>query len=587
MATNLQLNGAGKPKLRLWPGIAGAAIIVVGLFLGLLFPVAMGDGAFIALGAALLGTLGVFTWWLFFSRARWAERLIAMAVIIGVWFAMRPLLDPSILGGAMGALPVLTLTVFAVALVAWAAATEHVSKGTRLASLVAGAFIVAGICSLVRTAGIHYGFELHWRWTPTPEDRLLARGTDEPPPIPPGFAAAETPSKAPQTVSAKAVDWPGFRGALRDGVVRNVRIETDWVKSPPVELWRRQIGPAWSSFAVDGDFVYTQEQRGADELVASYRLSTGEPVWRHRDGVRFWESNAGAGPRATPTLHNGRVYSFGATGILNALDAKSGAVVWSRDVAADTKVKIPMWGFSSSPLVTGDVVIIAAHGTLAGYEIATGKPRWIGPDGGFSHSSPQLVTIDGVPQVVLLSGTATSVAPSDGRVLWQHKWEGGAIVQPAVTPDGDIVINAISPAGGVGIRRVAVALNSGQWIVQERWTSTGLKPFFNDFVVHNGHAFGFDGSILSCIDLADGRRKWKGGRYGSGQLVLLADQSLLLVLSDLGELALVSATPDAFKELARFKAIDGKTWNHPVVVGDTVLVRNGEEMAAFRLARGV
>jgi outer membrane protein assembly factor BamB len=353
-----------------------------------------------------------------------------------------------------------------------------------------------------------------------------------------------------------------------------------------MELWRRSIGPGWSSFAVDGDLFYTQEQRGDDEIVSSYRLSTGQPVWRHRDAVRFWESNAGAGPRGTPTVANGRVYAFGATGILNVLDAASGAVIWSRNAASDTGIEIPMWGFSSSPLVINDLVIIAAAGKMAAYEIATGKPRWFGPAGGFSYSSPQLVTNHGVQQVVFLRGNGvTSVAPADGNVLWEHDWEGGAIVQPAITADGDILISSIGVTGGQGIRRLAIAMKSGQWTTEERWTSTGLKPYFNDFVVHNGHAFGFDGSILSCIDLTDGKRKWKGGRYGGGQLVLLADQDLLLVLSDEGELALVSAIPDEFREIGRFKAIEGKTWNHPVVVRDILLVRNGEEMAAFRLTR--
>ena len=372
-----------------------------------------------------------------------------------------------------------------------------------------------------------------------------------------------------------------------------MRIATDWAASPPVELWRRPIGPGWSSFAVDGSRIFTQEQRGDHEVVACYDAASGAQVWIHRDAARFFESNAGAGPRGTPTLSNSRVYTFGATGILNALDAGSGAVVWSRDAASDSagspsmtgeKTKVPDWGFSSSPLVVDDVVIVAVAGQLVGYDIATGKPRWFGPAGGVSYSSPHLATIDGVPQVLLLSAAGlTSVTPADGKPLWEHPWPGGfPLVQPALTGDGDILIAA---SGSSGIRRVAIAHGPGGWNAEKRWGTAGLKPYFNDFVVHEGHAYGFDGRILASIDLADGERKWKGGRYGNGQLVLLPDQDLLLVLSEEGELALVAAAPDQFTELARFKAIEGKTWNHPVLVGDVLLVRNGEEMAAFRLPR--
>jgi outer membrane protein assembly factor BamB len=387
-------------------------------------------------------------------------------------------------------------------------------------------------------------------------------------------------------VAEIAAEWPGFRGPNRDGAVRGVPIKTDWTASPPVELWRRPIGPGWSSFAVQGDLVYTQEQRGDDELVSCYRLSTGEPVWRHHDAARFWESNGGAGPRATPFLGEGRVYSLGATGILNALDASDGAVVWSRNAATDTAAEDPGWGFAGSPLVVGDLVIVAASGHLAAYDVKSGHPRWFGPRNGAGYSSPQLVTIDGVAQVLLLRGArTTSVAPKDGALLWEHLGPPGvSIVQPALAENGDLLIAPGDSMGGAGMRRLAVAHKPAGWSIEERWTSRGLKPYFNDFVVHKGHAFGFDGSILACIDLANGERKWKGGRYGSGQLVLLPDQDLLLVLSEQGELALVGATPDRFTELARFKAIDGKTWNHPVLTGDILLVRNGEEMVAFRLA---
>jgi hypothetical protein len=232
--------------------------------------------------------------------------------------------------------------------------------------------------------------------------------------------------------------------------------------------------------------------------------------------------------------------------------------------------------------VVNDLVLVAVSGHLAAYDLDTGAPRWTAPARGVSYSSPHLATIDGVAQVLLLSSVGVaSFAPADGTLLWEHAWKGYPIVQPAVMADGNVLISVTDSSG---TRRLAAARGAGGWTVQERWTSNGLKPYFNDFVVHKGHAFGFDGSILSCIDLEDGKRKWKGGRYGNGQLVLLADQDVLLVLSELGELALVGATPDQFTELAKFPAMEGKTWNHPVVARDVLLVRNGEEMVAFKLS---
>ena len=373
--------------------------------------------------------------------------------------------------------------------------------------------------------------------------------------------------------------------------MHGVRIATDWSATPPVELWRRAIGPGWSSVAVGGGRLYTQEQRGDDEVVACYDAATGAPVWTHLDHARFFESNGGAGPRGTPTLSGGRVYTLGATGLVNALDAGDGKVLWSRDATADIEAipsmggaakKLPDWGFSSSPLVVDDLVIVAMAGQLVAYDLATGERRWVGPKGGVSYSSPQLATIGGVPQVLLASGAGlTSFAPADGTLLWEHKWKGFPIVQPALVADGLLV----AIASDSGTRRLAVRHGAADWTVEPRWTSPALKPYFNDFVVHDGYVYGFDGRILACIDLQDGQRKWKGGRYGNGQLVLLAEQDLLLVLSEEGEIALVKAAPDRFEELARLPAVQGKTWNHPVLVSDVLLVRNGEEMAAFRLPK--
>jgi outer membrane protein assembly factor BamB len=409
--------------------------------------------------------------------------------------------------------------------------------------------------------------------------------------VPQGEAPNAAPSTAGTADAAPAagprgtgIDWPGFRGPRRDGVVHGVRIDTNWSATPPAELWRRPIGPGWSSFAVDGTRLYTQEQLGDSEIVACYDLRTGEPIWRHRDAARFWESNAGPGPRATPTLSHGRVYTFGATGLLNALDAATGTRVWSRNVSSDAATEIPGWGFASSPLVVNDQVIVAAAGRLAAYDAGTGQPRWFGPAGGSGYSSPQLATLDGVPQIVLLNSKgAIGVLPADGTIVWEHEWRGDGIVQPALV-QGDVLIGSGSGMAAVGVRRLAVDRSENGWTITERWTSNGLKPYFNDFVLHRGHAFGFDGRLLACIDLETGTRRWKGGRYGHGQIVLLAEQDLLLVLSEEGELALVRASPERFEELARVPALEGKTWNHPVLAGGVLLVRNGHEMAAFRLA---
>jgi outer membrane protein assembly factor BamB len=585
-----------RKPLRLWPGVVAVVLLLLARF-GVK-AVVPGFAGF-ALGMQwMLGiAVVVLVWWAFFSRARWSERLgILFLMVAGVgaaWILRHP---------SMGPFWLVTYVVPAmcVALVAGAAVTRRLSDGTRRAAMAAIILFACGVWTLVRMDGIsgdHYAM-FRWRWAKSSEERLLTQAvTSETPAPPPAMPTAAPPKEQPVDVVRTApavltsppaavparVEWPGFRGPDRDGLTRGIRIATDWSASPPVEMWRRSIGPGWSSFAVRGDLIYTQEQRGDDEVVACYRASTGAPVWVHRDPVRFFEANAGAGPRGTPTLSDGRVYTFGATGIVNALDDRDGAVLWSRNAAADTEVEVPYWGFSSSPLVVGDVLIAAVYGRLIGYDLATGKPRWLGPTGAGSYSSPQLATIDGIAQVVLMGGEgARSFSPADGKLLWEHRWRGLPIVQPAMTPDGGLLISASSDSG---TRRLAVEHGAAGWTVEERWTSTGLKPYFNDFVVHEGHAFGFDGRILACIDLQDGARKWKGGRYGNGQLILLPEQDLLLVLSDEGELALVKATPDQFTELARVPAIHGKTWNHPVLVGNVLLVRNGEEMAAFRLTR--
>jgi outer membrane protein assembly factor BamB len=555
--------------LRVWPGVIIIALQWL-LWYGipLFFPGTVVIGVF----AGLLGGLAVMVWWAFFSRAPLTDRWTLVVWMIVALVVSSRMVHDSIGTGMQGmmyfiyAVPLLSL-----AFVLSVVISSHFPIIFRRVTMVAAILLACGVWIFFRSGGItgEGRADLGWRWTETPEERLLAETGEK----------VMTPVSVRET-SATGVNWPGFRGPHRDAIVHDLKIRTDWSTSPPVELWRRPIGPGCSSFAVHDNLLYTQEQRGEYEIVSCYYLNTGDPVWFHRDSTRFWDSHAGAGPRGTPTFHNGYLYTLGATGVLNVLDAINGSVIWSRNAGSDTKVEIPGWGFSSSPLVVGDMVVVAITGTLAAYDRMTGDIRWIGSDGGAGYSSPHLITIDGVNQILLMSEVgATSYAQVDGGLLWKHLWEEERIVQPAVIRGGDLLLSA----GGLkGIRRILVKQGPEGWNIQERWTSEQLKPNFNDIVIHKGHAFGFNGPMLTCIDIEDGQRKWRGGRYG-GQLILLADQDLLLILSEMGELALVETVPDKFTELARFPAIEGKTWNHPVLAGNILVVRNTQEMAAFRL----
>src|SRR5215471_17063650 len=379
---------------RLWPGVVAA---VLGLLVWFIPPIVSADLTLYGLMGGLICALIIHMWWLLLSRAPWSERVGAFLLMVLAMLATSRVVDKSIANAGMGRmLPILSVPVLCLALVCGAVVAHRLSSLPRRLSMALAILLGCSAFTVVRTGGISGSgnSDLHWRWSKTPEERLLAQDAssgealDDAAALPssPAAPAAEESEKAPPAAGAQPtpapstgvpatvektpvtpgvqprVTWPGFRGPGRDGVIRGIQISTDWDHSPPVLLWRRPIGPGWSSFAVNGDLCYTQEQRGNDELVACYNRTTGEPVWRHRDPVRFWESNGGAGPRATPTLSGGRVYAFGATGILNALDARTGAVVWSRNAASDAGVKVPGWGFASSPLAVDDIVIVAAAG---------------------------------------------------------------------------------------------------------------------------------------------------------------------------------------------------------------------------------
>ncbi len=559
-------------SVRVWPGVV---IVILQWLIRFVIPGFVHEDIVTQIGVfgGLLGGLALVVWWLFFSRAPRSDRWIAIVLMIAALFATSQLIDKSIKTAMVGMMFIIySIPVLSLAFVAWAVASQHLSRGLQRITMVATILLATGFWAFLRTDGMDADaqHDFAWRWAKTAEEKLMTQATGKSQMMPLDSATLATEA-----------EWPGFRGRNRDGIVHGVRIKTDWSASPPVEIWRNPIGPGCSSFAVHGNLLFTQEQRGENEMVTCYKLDTGEPVWVHSDSARFWDSHAGAGPRSTPTLSGSRVYTLGATGILNVLNASDGSVVWSRNAVYDAKIKVLPWGFTSSPLVIDSMVIVALSGKLAAYDIVNGKPLWFGPDGGNSYSSPHLLTIDGVQQVILMSHSgALSVEPDSGKQLWKYAWPvEDRILQPAVLSEGELLL-----AGEYNsLRRIKVSYSQDNWSVKKLWESSEMKLNFNDIVIHKGYAYGFDGPKIACTDIKDGRCLWQGKPY-RGWLVLLADQDLLLLLTEKGELALVEANPLRFRELARIPAIKGKTWNHPVLVGDIMIVRNNQEMAAYRLA---
>ncbi|MGI8898330.1 MAG: PQQ-binding-like beta-propeller repeat protein [Pyrinomonadaceae bacterium] len=404
----------------------------------------------------------------------------------------------------------------------------------------------------------------------------------------PVAAGSAEPAAVPETAAAHASRnyWTNFRGPNRDGRYDELQVLTQWPASGLVPMWKQPIGVGYASFVIADGRAHTIEQRRGQEVVTAYDVATGRELWKQGWNAQYSDST-GDGPRATPTWDDGRIYALGATGELRCLDAKTGAVAWGRNILTENQASNLSWAMAASPLVVDDKVIVLPGGangkSVVAYNKLTGAPAWKSQSDPQAYVSPMLATLAGRRQVVVVSATRVmGLAPEDGSLLWSYVWDtdmGINVSQPIMVNKNRFFI---SSGYGKGAALIEIAGGGKNFEARKLWENINMKNKFNSSVLHEGHVYGLDEGILTCLDVNTGERKWKGGRYGYGQVILASGH--LIVSSDAGELALVKATPQQYAEVARFPALEGKTWNYPAIAGGRLLVRNATQMAAYNIA---
>lgn len=514
----------------------------------------------------------------FLFRIRWwiLTGIIALGAI-GIVYVR---LSPKISDGFRNPPTYLASIAIVLLLIVWFLIFGATRWRTRLGVLAIVVALVVGAGMLLRIDGLYGDFtpQLRWRWSP-PEDYQLAQGAR----IGDGGKAGAVPIDLTRISPA---DFPRFLGPQGRPVIAEVALNRDWSNHPPRELWRQPIGAGWSAFSLVGNYALTQEQRGDDEQVTCYELRTGRLLWTHSDRLRFKDMVSGDGPRATPAVDGGKVYAMGAAGLLNCLEGATGKTIWSRDVLAGNKQKNLIWGMSCSPLVVDHLVVVSPGNSgpsLAAYDKNTGKPIWLAGHDRASYVSPALATLAGRRQILSVNAeSVTGHDPLDGHLLWEYAWPGkSAKCSQPVPLEGDRIF--LSAGYGVGCVLLQVsAEQDGQLKAKEVWRKPELRTRYNNVVVRGGFVYGLDEGVLACLELATGRRMWKAGNYGHGQMLLFGD--VILVTTETGGFVLVEATPAAHHELARFSALKGKTWNCPAFSAPCLLVRNDKEAACYELS---
>ncbi len=409
-------------------------------------------------------------------------------------------------------------------------------------------------------------------------------------------SVSATAARDVDLVTTTPNDYPQFLGPRRNATISGVSLVKDWNTASPKQLWKQPIGTGWSAFAVVNGFAVTMEQRGDDELVTCYEVETGKLRWSHATTARHDSAMGGLGPRSTPTIHEGKVYTLGATGRLHCLNGRDGAVIWSKDLLAEFGIASPSddqneipWGRASSPLIVDDLVVVPAGGpapdrsvSLVAYNKDSGEKVWEGGSTQISYSSPIETTIAGVRQVVSVNEkNVTGHDPKTGEILWEFEWPGSSSAGANVSQPAPIATNRLLLSKGYAQGAALIEFDAEGNPSQVWHKKTVLKTKFTNVVVRDGYIYGLSDGVLECVEAESGRKQWKNGRYGQGQIMLLGDT--ILIQAESGEVALVAASPQGHNEYCRFQAISGTTWNNPTLSGRHLLVRNGQEAACFEV----
>lgn len=402
-----------------------------------------------------------------------------------------------------------------------------------------------------------------------------------------GAAAQTTAQSAAPTAGARPARrnyWTNFRGPARDGRYDEQPIRTNW-QGGLQQLWKQPSGGGYSSFSVADGVAFTIEQRRGQEVVAAYNVETGRELWTHAWDALYTDST-GDGPRSTPTWHEGRLYALGALGELRCLDARTGKLIWSKNILKENGASNNQWGMAASPLVVDDKVVVIPGGgngkSVVAYNAKSGERVWGALGDAASYTSPMLVSLAGRRQVLAVTARRVAgLAPEDGAVLWEFPWAnsiGINVAQPIVVDANRFFVSA---GYGKGAALVELTSAGGKLSAASVWERASMKNKFNSSVLHEGHVYGLDEGMLTCVDVATGEQKWKARGYGYGQVTLASGH--LIVTTEEGEIALVRATPAGHTELARFPALEGRTWNCPAIANGRLLVRNATQMACYKL----